>query len=145
MKGRGWFRRCVALALGAAVLFGATPRAQAFCGFYVAGSSQSLVNKATRVSLMREGTRTVLAMSNENAPAQAPFKQQGQDRHGRPKPQLSEARVHYYGEPVALVVADTFEQATAAARLVKVSYQTEVGVNDLDVGRGPAQLLRTPA
>ncbi len=83
----------------------------------------------------------VLVMSHENAPAQAPFKQQG-DRHARPKPQLYEARVHYYGEPVALVVADTFEQATAAARLVRVSYQTEVGAYDL---AGNRRLAYAPA
>src|SRR5437763_5007419 len=77
----------------------------------------------------------LLVMSHENAPAQAPFKPEGEDRHGRPKPQLAEARVHYFGEPVALVVADSFEQATAAARLVKVSYQTEAGVYDLEAGR----------
>jgi xanthine dehydrogenase YagR molybdenum-binding subunit len=77
----------------------------------------------------------LMVMSNENAPAQAPFKQQGEDRHGRPKPQLAEARVHYWGEPVALVVADTFEQATAAARLVKVAYQSEVGLYDLEASR----------
>jgi xanthine dehydrogenase YagR molybdenum-binding subunit len=77
----------------------------------------------------------VLVMSHQNAPAQAPFKAQGDDRHARPKPQLVEARVHYFGEPVALVVADTFEQATAAARLVKVSYQTEAGVYDLEASR----------
>src|SRR6478752_3169660 len=74
----------------------------------------------------------LLVMSHENAPAQAPFKQEGEDRHGRPKPQLAEARIHYHGEPVALVVADTFEQATAASRLVKVSYQTEAGLYDLE-------------
>ncbi|MFI5031097.1 MAG: molybdopterin cofactor-binding domain-containing protein [Reyranellales bacterium] len=83
----------------------------------------------------------VLAMSHENAPAQAPFKHEG-DRNARPKPQLYEARVHYYGEPVALVVADTFEQATAAARLVRVSYQTEVGAYDL---QGNRRLAYTPA
>jgi xanthine dehydrogenase YagR molybdenum-binding subunit len=77
----------------------------------------------------------LLVMSNENAPAQAPFKQEGEDRHGRSKPQLSEARVHYHGEPVALVVADTFEQATAAARLVKVTYDSEAGLYDLQEGR----------
>jgi xanthine dehydrogenase YagR molybdenum-binding subunit len=77
----------------------------------------------------------LLVMSHHNAPAQAPFKAQGEDRHGRPKPQLAEARVHYYGEPVALVVADTFEQATAAAQLIKVAYQTEAGVYDLEAGR----------
>jgi xanthine dehydrogenase YagR molybdenum-binding subunit len=83
----------------------------------------------------------VLVMSHENAPAQAPFKHEG-DRNARPKPQLYEARVHYYGEPVALVVADTFEQATAAARLVRVSYQTEVGAYDL---QGNRRLAYTPA
>lgn len=77
----------------------------------------------------------VLVMSHENAPAQAPFKHEGEDRHGRPKPQLAEARIHFHGEPVALVVADTFEQATAAARLVKISYQTEVGLYDLESNR----------
>jgi len=77
----------------------------------------------------------VLAMSHENAPAQAPFKREGEDRHGRPKPQLAESRIHYHGEPVALVVADTFEQATAAARLVKVAYQAEAGLYDLEANR----------
>src|SRR6266699_287975 len=44
----------------------AAPRAAgAFCGFYVAGSDQQLVNDATQVVLMRDGTRTVLAMQND--------------------------------------------------------------------------------
>jgi len=38
--------------------------AQAFCGFYVAGSNEKLFNDATQVVLMRDGTRTVLAMQN---------------------------------------------------------------------------------
>src|SRR3954470_15878261 len=47
---------CLALAI---------PRtADAFCGFYVAGSDQQLVNDATQVVLMRKGTRTVLSMQN---------------------------------------------------------------------------------
>src|SRR5215204_6136716 len=51
------------LVLTAAVL--ATPRAaDAFCGFYVAGSDQQLFNDATQVVLMRKGTRTVLSMQN---------------------------------------------------------------------------------
>jgi MYXO-CTERM domain-containing protein len=36
----------------------------AFCGFYVAGSNQPLLNDATQVVLMRKGTRTVLSMQN---------------------------------------------------------------------------------
>jgi xanthine dehydrogenase YagR molybdenum-binding subunit len=85
----------------------------------------------------------LLVMSHENAPAQAPFKQEGEDRHARPKPQLSGTRVHYYGQPVALVVADSFEQATAAARLVKVSYQSEAGLYDFAAGRKLAYPPRT--
>ena len=38
--------------------------AGAFCGFYVSGVDKTLLNKATMVVLMREGTRTVLSMQN---------------------------------------------------------------------------------
>ncbi len=41
------------------------PEAEAFCGFYVSGSSEQLTNKATRVAMMRYGQRTVLTMSND--------------------------------------------------------------------------------
>ena len=36
----------------------------AFCGFYVAGADDALVNNATMVVMMRQGTRTVLSMQN---------------------------------------------------------------------------------
>jgi hypothetical protein len=52
----------VALALSAT---GVARRAAAFCGFYVSGSNERLFNHATRVALMRAGTRTVLSMSND--------------------------------------------------------------------------------
>ncbi len=43
----------------------AVPRAaNAFCGFYVAGSDAKMFNDATQVVLMRQGTRTVLSMQN---------------------------------------------------------------------------------
>ena len=49
----------------AAAALAVTPRAaDAFCGFYVAGSDQQMFNDATQVVLMREGTRTVLSMQN---------------------------------------------------------------------------------
>ena len=38
--------------------------AHAFCGFYVAGADDELVNDATMVVMMREGSRTVLSMQN---------------------------------------------------------------------------------
>ena len=52
----------LSLALGA--IFGLVRQADAFCGFYVAGADDDLVNKATMVVMMRDGTRTVLSMEN---------------------------------------------------------------------------------
>jgi hypothetical protein len=49
---------CCALCLGSSF------SAEAFCGFYVSGSGENLFNNATQVVMMREGTRTVLAMQN---------------------------------------------------------------------------------
>jgi hypothetical protein len=49
----------------AAVLLFTVQRAEAFCGFYVEGSGKKLFADATQVVLMREGTRTVLAMQND--------------------------------------------------------------------------------
>jgi MYXO-CTERM domain-containing protein len=58
-------RRISLLALAAiatAICF--APPADAFCGFYVAPSDQPLYNDASMVALMRDGTRTVMSMSN---------------------------------------------------------------------------------
>src|SRR6478609_8899017 len=38
--------------------------AQAFCGFFVAGSDAKLTNNASQVVLMRKGNRTVMTLSN---------------------------------------------------------------------------------
>ncbi len=51
-------------ALAALATVTLAPAAHAFCGFYVSDSGKQLLNNATQVALMREGTRTVLAMQN---------------------------------------------------------------------------------
>jgi hypothetical protein len=56
------------LAFAAAVLataLGLPPRAEAFCGFYVAKADTDLFNQASKVVLVRDGDRTVLTMSND--------------------------------------------------------------------------------
>lgn len=50
--------------LALVAVFGLAHQANAFCGFYVAGADDDLVNKATMVVMMRDGTRTVLSMQN---------------------------------------------------------------------------------
>lgn len=44
-----------------------------------------------------------------------------------PRPVLSSARVEHYGAPVAFVVAESFEQARAAAALIEIGYAVEAG------------------
>jgi xanthine dehydrogenase YagR molybdenum-binding subunit len=46
--------------------------------------------------------------------------------------------IHYAGQPVAIVVADTLEQARHAATLVRVSYAEEPSVTTIDQGRADA-------
>jgi MYXO-CTERM domain-containing protein len=55
-------RAALPLMIALALVLPAT--AHAFCGFYVAGADEPLVNEATMVVMMREGSRTVLSMQN---------------------------------------------------------------------------------
>lgn len=56
---------------------------------------------------------------------------QGTGNHREAHPVLTGPVVSHYGEPVAFVVAETFEQARAAAYLVKVKYDREKGQHAL--------------
>lgn len=61
---------------------------------------------------------------------------------------LSSDRVHYWGQIVAVVVADSFEAATAAAELVRVEYEAETPAcsfrDNLPHAQKPASLLGEP-
>ena len=64
-----------------------------------------------------------LVLTKDNAPPQHPFGPVDlPDRFARAMPALNTDDVPYFGFPVAFVVADTFEQATAAAAMVRVYY-----------------------
>ena len=82
--------------------------------------------------LARQMPGVLLVMTHENAPHQAPFQPKGEDRHARPKPQLASDKVQYFGQPVALVVAETAEGARAAADKVIVAYERTAGAFALD-------------
>src|SRR5271156_3677981 len=83
-----------------------------------------------------------LVLTYRNAPAQ------GTGNHHEARPMLTGPDVQYYGVPVAFVVADTFEQARAAAYLVHVSYDSAPGKfslrGGLDQARVPHSQLRPP-
>lgn len=74
---------------------------------------------------------------------------QGTGNHREARPVLTGPAVSRYGEPVAFVVAETFEQARAAAFLVNVKYDRDRGhyalPDHLDLGRVPHQPDGAPA
>src|SRR5260370_16752812 len=63
----------------------------------------------------------VLVLTHRNAPAQ------GTGNHREAHPVLTGPEVTHYGQPVAFVVAESFEQARAAAYLVDVKYDRSRG------------------
>ncbi|PTL78899.1 xanthine dehydrogenase [Vitiosangium sp. GDMCC 1.1324] len=71
-----------------------------------------------------------LVMTYRNAPPQGRPDTTLFSSYARARPTLSGPDLHHYGEPVALVVAETFEQARAAAKFVKVDYALEPGHYD---------------
>ena len=85
-----------------------------------------------------------LVLTKDNAPAQHPFGPVDlPDRFARAMPSLNNDEVLYFGFPVAFVVADTFEQATAAAALVRVQYIAARGAYDLQAA-GPTAIAHSP-
>src|SRR5919205_188504 len=49
---------------------------------------------------------------------------------GRPLQPFQDDQVHYHGQPIAVVVADTFERATHAGTLVRATYDEAKAVLD---------------
>ena len=78
----------------------------------------------------------VLVLTHLNAPGQ------GTGNHHEAHPVLVGAEVAYFGQPVAFVVAETFEQARAAAYAVQVSYDPVQGTYALADGIRQARIPR---
>ncbi|HEX4440484.1 MAG TPA: molybdopterin cofactor-binding domain-containing protein, partial [Thermoanaerobaculia bacterium] len=73
-------------------------------------------------------------LTHSNAPRLAPAEN---DQSFRP---LQSDRIYFNAQPVALVVAETFEQARYASRLVKVTYDAEKSSTDTEALRGRARV-----
>ena len=84
-------------------------------------------------------------MTHWNAPAQGPRDGSLPEQFGRPWPVLQGEGVSWFGQPVALVVAESFEQARSAAGLLDVAYETEAGAYDLASHADRAYAPRTAA
>ena len=94
----------------------------------------------------------VLVMSHRNAPrlvAPQAFGE-GSGVAGSNLPVMQDDRIHWNGEAVALVLADTQEQADHAAGLVSVTYAADPAVTDFEAARAretrdPGALLGEPS
>jgi xanthine dehydrogenase YagR molybdenum-binding subunit len=88
-----------------------------------------------------EGAPGVLAvLTHANAP-RLPYRQVGQKpqvdaQAGEQLHILQDPEVHFTGQPIALVVAETPEQAGHAASLVEVAYETTEARTEFDLARG---------
>src|ERR1700731_4387224 len=84
---------------------------------------------------VRDAERTpgvLLVLTKDNAPPQTPWGPVDlPDRFARAEPALDSDQVRFFGFPVAFVVAETFEQARAAAALVRLRYAAQPGEYDL--------------
>lgn len=85
-------------------------------------------------SAAEKASGVIMAMTHKNAPSQPEF---GPPRikgpvFARARPALANDQVNYFDQPVALVVAETFEAARAAASLIRIDYRREDGVFDVE-------------
>src|SRR5882757_5004015 len=92
--------------------------------------------KSIGTSAAERAPGVVLVLTHQNAP------KQGTGNHHEAHPVLTGADVSYYGQPVAFVVAETFEQARAAAYLVRVEYDQLPGTYALRDGLNQAHVPR---
>jgi len=94
----------------------------------------------------------VLVMTYRNAPRLAPppvFLTSAKAGGPSDLPVMQDDQIHWNGQPIALVLADTYEQADHAKSLIRVTYEPAPAVVSFDAAkanaRTPAAILREPA
>ena len=97
---------------------------------------QATISKGTIIAIdtgaAQRAPGVLMVMTHLNAPRQALWGPlELPDRYARSIPQLSSSNVQYYGQPVAFVVANTFEQARSASKLISVTYAPLKGEHDM--------------
>ena len=97
---------------------------------------QATISKGTvttiNTSSAERAPGVLLVMTHLNAPRQAAWGPiELPDRYARSIPQLSSSKIEYYGQPIAFVVANTFEQARSASKLITVVYAQAAGEHDM--------------
>src|SRR6201747_3058214 len=105
-------------------------------GFVVEASIAKGTIKSIDTRAAEKAPGVALILTHRNAPAQ------GTGNHREAHPVLTGPQVLHYGQPVALVVAESFEQARAAAYLVDVRYDRSGGKYTLGANLNEARVPR---
>jgi hypothetical protein len=123
----------VAVTLTLALTCVAAGRAEAFCGFFVAGNDAKLTNNASQVVLMRKGNRTVMTMSN--------------NYQGPPEgfAMVVPVPVVLHKEDVKTLPMDVFDKvdSLSAPRLVEYWEQDPCAINEGTIGLGGVAVRRS--
>jgi xanthine dehydrogenase YagR molybdenum-binding subunit len=107
-------------------------QAEAACGFIVSAAIAKGRVVGVDVRDAERASGVLLVLTQDNAPPQTPWGPVDlPDRFARAEPALDSDAVRYFGFPIAFVVAETFEQARAAAALVRPCYASASGEYDL--------------
>ena len=113
-------------------------------GYFVQATISKGSISAMNTSAAERAPGVLLVMTHLNAPKQAPWGPiELPDRYARSIPQLSSNKVQYYGQPVAYVVANTFEQARSASKLISIAYAQVAGEHDMQNPKLQAELQTT--
>jgi xanthine dehydrogenase YagR molybdenum-binding subunit len=102
-------------------------------GFVVEASIGKGRITAIDTSEAEKSPGVLMVLTHLNAPPQ------GEGNHRQAHPVLTGPEVAHYGQPVAFVVAETFEQARAGAYLVRVTYDRAKGNYELRPNMSRAQ------
>src|SRR5438309_10024325 len=103
-------------------------------GFVVEASIGKGTVKSIDTRAAENAPGVALVLTYRNAPAQ------GTGNHREAHPVLTGPQVKHYGQPVAFVVAESFEQARAAAYLVDVKYDRSSGKYPLRANLNEARI-----
>ena len=106
-------------------------------GFLVeAGIAKGRI-RSLDVSAAKRAPGVLLVMTHENVPEQGEKKEQVY-------PQLQGTEIRFHGQPIAFVVAQSFEQARAAAALVRAEYDVQTPEASLKAARPTAVEPKPP-
>jgi len=105
-----------------------------------------IVRIDTSVAKRMPGVLTIITHENSDQLFRPASQLEQNSRAGEVRPPFEDDKVYYYGQYVALVVANTFEQAQDAASKIKVDYDSHpnvVEIGDAAPPQGPPRIHYT--